>query len=69
MPINATVLLLGLLLFTGAHVWLRRLHGRRFNLGDTQFHATHDAAMCGHKLAILVLYLAPRLAPALSGAG
>lgn len=45
-----------------ARDWMRRVHGRWFQLSDGQFDAIHYAGMAGLKLAIWVFLLAPWLA-------
>jgi hypothetical protein len=60
--INYTVLLVWFLVFTFAHGWMYRLHGRWFRLSPEQFDAIHYAAMAVYKIGILLLNLVPYLA-------
>jgi hypothetical protein len=60
--INYAVLLVWFLVFTFAHGWMCRLHGRWFRLSPEQFDAIHYAAMAVYKIGILLLNLVPYLA-------
>jgi hypothetical protein len=59
--INYGILLMWFLVFTLAHDWMRRLHGRWFRLSDEQFDAFHYVGMSIYKIGILLLNLVPFL--------
>lgn len=60
--INYAVLLVWFAVFTLAHDWLHRLHGRWFPLPAERFDAIHYAAMALYKLAIFLFNLVPWVA-------
>lgn len=60
--INYGVLVLWFALFTFAHDWMHRLHGRWFRLGAERFDALHYALIGIYKLLIIVFNLVPYLA-------
>lgn len=62
LAINYALLLIWLLCFVFARGFLRRTHGRWFQLGDEAFDAIHYAGMTLFKLGILLFNLAPLLA-------
>ncbi len=64
---NYGVLLVWFLLFTVAHDWLHRLHGRWFRLSLERFDAVHYAGMAMYKIAVVLLNLVPYLALRLVG--
>ena len=51
--INYGILLVWFLVFTLAHDWMRRFHGRWFRLSDEQFDALHYLGMSIYKIGIL----------------
>jgi hypothetical protein len=65
--INYGILLVWFLVFTLAHDWLRRLHGRWFRLSDEQFDTLHYLGMAIYKIGILLLYLTPFLVLSIIG--
>ena len=60
--LNIGMLLWWVLLFTFAHDWMHRFHGRMFKISVETFDAIHYAAMAGYKLGIFLLNLVPYLA-------
>lgn len=60
--INFAVLLLWFLLFSLAHDWVHRLHGRWFRLSVEQFDAIHYAGIAAYKIGILLFNLVPYVA-------
>jgi hypothetical protein len=60
--INLALLLLWFLLFTLAHDWMYRLHGKWFKLSPEHFDAIHYLGMAVFKIGILLLNLVPYLA-------
>ena len=52
--INYGILLVWFLVFTLAHDWMRRLHGRWFRLSDEQFDTLHNLGMSTYKIGILL---------------
>lgn len=60
--INFAVLLLWFLLFSLAHDWIHRLHGRWFRLSVEQFDAIHYAGIAAYKIGILLFNLVPYVA-------
>jgi len=59
---NYAVLLVWFLAFIFARGWLRRLHGKWFNLSDSAFDAIHYGGMAIYKIGILLFNLAPLVA-------
>lgn len=57
--INYAVLLLWFLIFSVAHDWMHRLHGRWFRLSVDSFDAIHYAGMAIYKIGVLLLNLVP----------
>lgn len=57
--INYLILLVWFLVFTLAHDWLLRMHGRWFRLSDQQFDALHYGGMSVYKIGILIFNLVP----------
>jgi hypothetical protein len=57
--INYAILLVWFLVFTLAHDWMRRLHGRWFRLSDEQFDTLHYLGMSIYKIGILLFNLVP----------
>ena len=57
--INYGILLVWFLVFTLAHDWMRRLHGRWFRLSDEQFDTLHYLGMSIYKIGILLFNLVP----------
>ena len=62
LAVNYAILLSWFLAFVFARGFMRRLHGRWFNLSDTTFDAIHYGGMAAYKLAIFFFNLAPLLA-------
>lgn len=60
--VNYTILVAWFLLFVNARGWLRRLHGRWFQLPDATFDAIHYGGMAAYKIGILLFNLTPLLA-------
>lgn len=60
--INYGVLLWWFAVFSLAHDWMQRLHGRWFALPRERFDAIHYAAMAAYKLGILLFNLVPWIA-------
>ena len=60
--INYAVLLLWFLMLVVARDWMRRLHGRWFQLSDASFDAIHYGGMAVYKVGIFLFNLAPLLA-------
>jgi hypothetical protein len=60
--LNFGMLLWWVLLFTFAHDWMYRFHGRMFKMPVETFDSIHYAAMAGYKLGIFLLNLVPYLA-------
>ncbi|MDO9116524.1 MAG: hypothetical protein Q7U39_01085 [Nitrospira sp.] len=65
--INYGLLLGWFLLFTVAHDWLYRCHGRWFRLSSEQFDVIHYAGMALYKIGILAVNLVPYVALRLGG--
>jgi len=60
--INYGVLLCWFLVFSFAHDWMLRLHGRWFRMPAEQFDTIHYAAMAIYKMGIILLNLVPYVA-------
>ena len=60
--LNYVVLLLWFVVFSLAHDWMFKLHGRWFRLTPPQFDALHYAGMTVYKVGILLLNLVPLVA-------
>ncbi len=60
--INLGILVYWWLMFTFAHDWIKRFHGRWFKVSREQFDAIHYAGMAGFKILIFVFNLVPYLA-------
>jgi len=60
--LNYLVLLLWFVVFSLAHDWMFKLHGRWFRLTTAQFDALHYAGMAVYKVGILLLNLVPYVA-------
>lgn len=60
--INYAVLGVWFLTFAFAHSWLRKLHGKWFNLSDETFDGIHYGGMAVYKLAIVLFNVAPVIA-------
>src|SRR5499433_1223402 len=65
--INYGILLVWFVVFTLAHDWIRRLHGRWFRLSDDRFDALHYLGMSIYKIGILLFNLVPYLALCIIG--
>ena len=59
---NYLVLFIWFGVFTFARPWLRRLHGKWFQLSDTTFDAIHYGGMSVYKIGVLLFNLAPLVA-------
>ena len=62
LAVNYAILLTWFIAFVFAHDFMRKLHGRWFNLSDATFDAVHYGGMAAYKLAILVFNVAPLVA-------
>ncbi|MEW6076449.1 MAG: DUF6868 family protein [Thermodesulfobacteriota bacterium] len=62
MVINYAILLWWFLVFTLAHDWMHRFHGRWFRLSVEAFDGLHYGAMAVFKIGIMLLNLTPWLA-------
>jgi hypothetical protein len=60
--INYALLLLWFLVFSLAHDWLHRVHGKWFTVSVENFDAIHYAGMAFFKLCIFLFSLTPYLA-------
>jgi len=60
--LNYLVLLLWFVVFSLAHDWIFKLHGRWFRLTAAQFDALHYGGMTVYKVGILLLNLVPYVA-------
>jgi hypothetical protein len=60
--LNYVVLLLWFVVFSLAHDWIFKLHGRWFRLTAAQFDALHYGGMTVYKVGILLLNLVPYVA-------
>jgi hypothetical protein len=60
--VNYAILFIWFFVFVFGHDWLRRLHGRWFNLSDSSFDAIHYGGMAIYKIGILLFNLAPFIA-------
>ncbi|MDR1996664.1 DUF6868 family protein [Azonexus sp.] len=59
---NYLVLFIWFFAFVFARSWLRKLHGRWFQMSDTTFDAIHYGSMAAYKIGILLFNLAPLVA-------
>ena len=62
LAVNYAILLLWFFVFAFARGFLRRVHGRWFNLSDQAFDLVHYSGMAAYKIAILVFNLSPLIA-------
>ena len=60
--INYALLLLWFLVFSLAHDWLYRVHGKWFTVSGENFDAIHYAGMAFFKLCVFLFSLTPYLA-------
>ena len=60
--INYAVLLVWFLVFTTAHDFVYRLHGKWFRLSIEQFDALNYAAMAIYKIGVLLFNIVPLIA-------
>lgn len=60
--INGGILLLWFIVFTVAHDWIHRMHGKWFQLSKERFDEIHYQSMSFFKLSIFLFNLAPYLA-------
>lgn len=65
--INYGILLFWFLLFSLAHDWIYRLHGRWFRLSIERFDAVHYGAMAVYKVGVLLFNLVPYIALTIAG--
>jgi hypothetical protein len=56
---NYLVLLVWALVFIFCRPWLRKLHGRWFQMSDATFDAIHYAGIAAYKIGVLLFNLAP----------
>lgn len=59
--INYGILMWWFLWFLFAHDWIKRLHGRWFQLSDEQFDAIHYNGMAVYKIGIFLFNLVPMI--------
>jgi len=57
--IHYGILLLWFAMFARARPWLRRFHGRWFQMSDERFDAAHYTLMGVYKLGIFLFFLVP----------
>ena len=62
LAVNYTILLTWFSAFVFARGFMRRLHGRWFDLSEQTFDAVHYGGMAAYKIAIFVFNLAPLVA-------
>lgn len=67
--INYAVLFIWFFIFSFAKDWIRKLHGRWFNLSDATFDALHYGGMAIYKIGILLFNLTPFIALHLASNG
>lgn len=60
--INIGLLIFWFAIFSLAHDWIYRLHGRWFSLSVERFDAIHYGGMALYKMAIILFNLVPYLA-------
>ena len=60
--INYGILLLWFLVFSLAHDWMYRFHGRWFRVSPEQFDAIHYAGIAFYKIGIFLFNLIPYVA-------
>lgn len=60
--VHYAVLMVWFLAFVFAKGWIRRLHGRWFNLSEATFDAIHYGGMAAYKVGILLFVLSPLVA-------
>ncbi len=65
--INAGILLWWFLLFSWAHDWVYRFHGKWFKLSVEKFDTIHYAAMAFFKICIFVFNIVPYFALCIAG--
>ena len=65
--INYGILLVWFVVFTLAHDWIQRLHGRWFRLSDDQFDSLHYLGMAIYKIGIFLFNLVPYVALCILG--
>jgi len=65
--INYLLLMIWYLLFTLAHDWMYRLHGKWFKLSVERFDSVHYASMGFFKLSLLLFNLTPYIALCIAG--
>jgi len=65
--IDYGALLVWFLVFVFAHEWMRRIHGKWFQLAPEQFDALHYAGMSIFKIGILLFNLVPLVALSILG--
>jgi hypothetical protein len=59
---NYSILMIWFGVFSLAHDWIYRLHGRWFSLSTETFDALHYAGMAVYKIGIIMLNIAPLVA-------
>ena len=60
--INLVILILWFFFLTAGGGWVRRMHGKWFDLGEAEFAAIHYRAMAYFKMLWIVFNLTPYLA-------
>lgn len=60
--LNYTVLLAWFTAFRLGHAWMRKLHGRWFQISDEYFDGIHYACMAVYKVGILLFNVVPYVA-------
>ena len=67
--VNYAILFVWFFVLVFARGWVRRLHGKWFNLSDAAFDALHYGGMGLCKIGIVLFNLTPLLALCLTGGG
>jgi len=62
LAVNYAILLTWFFLFAYARGFVRKIHGRWFNLSDQTFDVIHYSGMAAYKILILIFNLAPLIA-------
>lgn len=65
--LNYAALAAWFVIFVSARPWLRKLHGRWFQMSDERFDSIHYAGMAVYKVGIHLLCLMPYLALCIVG--
>ncbi|MCK9490217.1 MAG: hypothetical protein M0Q42_12660 [Xanthomonadales bacterium] len=67
--VNYAILMIWFLALVFAKDWIRRLHGRWFDLSPTTFDALHYGGMAVYKIGIMLFNLVPLLVLYIMGEG